>query len=332
MKKLINNPEFVVEEMLCGIVMAHPEYVRKLENSDVLLRKNSPISGKVALVSGGGSGHEPAHAGYVGRGMLDAAVLGAVFTSPTPDQIYEAVKAVHGGSGVLLVVKNYTGDIMNFDMARELAEMDGIKIESVVVNDDVAVENSLFTAGRRGIAGTVFVHKIAGAKAETGASLQEVKAVAEKVIANVRSMGMAITPCVVPAAGKPNFSLAEDEVEIGMGIHGEPGTHRETLSPIDEIVDHMVSKILTDMPLQPGAEVAVMINGLASTPLMELYIVNRKVHKILEEKGVKVYKTLVGEFMTSLEMAGFSVTLLNLDDELKVLLDAPVDTPALKVL
>ncbi|MCB2297444.1 dihydroxyacetone kinase subunit DhaK [Clostridium tagluense] len=332
MKKLINNPEFVVDEMLEGIVMAHPDYVRKLENVDVLVRKNSPISGKVALVSGGGSGHEPAHGGYVGMGMLDAAVCGAVFTSPTPDQIYEAVKAVHGGLGVLLVVKNYTGDIMNFEMASEMAEMDGIKIASVVVNDDVAVENSLFTAGRRGIAGTVFVHKIAGAKAETGASLEEVKAVAEKVIANVRSMGMAITPCVVPAAGKPNFSLAQDEVEIGMGIHGEPGTHRETLSPVDEIVEHMLLKILADMPLEPGAQVAVMVNGLAATPLMELYIVNRKVHKILEEKGVKVYKTFVGEFMTSLEMAGFSVTLLKLDDELKFLLDAPADTPALKVL
>ncbi|GCD10141.1 dihydroxyacetone kinase subunit DhaK [Clostridium tagluense] len=332
MKKLINNPEFVVEEMLEGIVMAHPDYVRKLENVDVLVRKNSPISGKVALVSGGGSGHEPAHGGYVGMGMLDAAVCGAVFTSPTPDQIYEAVKAVHGELGVLLVVKNYTGDIMNFEMASEMAEMDGIKIARVVVNDDVAVENSLFTAGRRGIAGTVFVHKIAGAKAETGASLEEVKAVAEKVIANVRSMGMAITPCIVPAAGKPNFSLAQDEVEIGMGIHGEPGTHRETLSPVDEIVEHMLLKILADMPLEPGEQVAVMINGLAATPLMELYIVNRKVHKILEEKGVKVYKTFVGEFMTSLEMAGFSVTLLKLDDELKVLLDAPADTPALKVL
>jgi len=332
MKKLINNPEFVVEEMLEGIVMAHPDYVRKLENENVLVRKNSPISGKVALVSGGGSGHEPAHGGYVGMGMLDAAVAGAVFTSPTPDPIYEAVKAANGGCGVLLVVKNYTGDIMNFEMASEMAEMDGIKVESVVVNDDVAVENSLYTAGRRGIAGTVFVHKIAGAKAETGASLEEVKAVAEKVIANVRSMGMALTPCIVPAAGKPNFSLAEDEVEIGMGIHGEPGTHRETLKPVDEIVDHMLGKILTDMTLEAGAEVAVMVNGLASTPLMELYIINRKVHKILEEKGVKVYKTFVGEFMTSLEMAGFSVTLLKLDDELKVLLDAPADTPALKVL
>ncbi len=244
----------------------------------------------------------------------------------------KSIKAVDGGCGVLLVVKNYTGDIMNFEMASEMAEMDGIKVETVVVNDDVAVENSLFTAGRRGIAGTVFVHKIAGAKAETGASLEEVKAVAQKVIANVRSMGMALTSCIVPAAGKPNFSLAEDEVEIGMGIHGEPGTHRETLKPVDEVVDQLLSKILADMPLEPGAEVAVMVNGLAATPLMELYIANRKVHKILEEKGIKVYRTFVGEYMTALEMAGFSVTLLKLDDELKVLLDAPADTPALKVL
>jgi len=332
MKKLINNPELVVQEMIEGIVMAHPGDVRKLENVDVLVRKNSPISGKVALVSGGGSGHEPAHAGYVGKGMLNAAVLGPVFTSPAPDPIYEAIKAVDGGAGVLLVVKNYTGDIMNFDMASEMAQMDGIKVDSVVVNDDIAVENSLFTAGRRGIAGTVFVHKIAGAKAETGASLEEVKVVAQRVIANVRSMGMALTPCTVPALGKPNFTLAEDEVEIGIGIHGEPGTHRETIKPVDEVVEQMVQKILTDMQLKPETEVAVMVNGLASTPLMELYIINRKVHMMLEEQKIKVYKTFVGEYMTSLEMTGFSVTLLKLDDELKILLDAPSDTPALKVL
>ncbi|MBU3197853.1 dihydroxyacetone kinase subunit DhaK [Clostridium estertheticum] len=332
MKKLINNPESVVEEMLEGMVMAHPNYIRKLENVDVIVRKDSPISGKVALVSGGGSGHEPAHAGYVGKGMLNAAVLGPVFTSPAPDPIYEAIKAVNGGVGVLLVVKNYTGDVMNFEMASEMAQMDGIKVESVVVNDDVAVENSLFTAGRRGVAGTVFVHKIAGAKAETGANLEDVKLVAQKVIDNVRSMGIALTPCIVPALGKPNFTLAEDEIEIGIGIHGEPGTHRQTIKPVDELVDHMVGKILTDMTLTGGDEVAIMVNGLASTPLMELYIVNRKVHKILEEKGIKVYKTFVGEFMTSLEMTGCSVTLLKLDDELKILLDASADTPALKVL
>ncbi|MBW9173702.1 dihydroxyacetone kinase subunit DhaK [Clostridium estertheticum] len=332
MKKLINNPESVVEEMLEGMVMAHPTHIRKLGNVDVIVRKDLPISGKVALVSGGGSGHEPAHAGYVGKGMLNAAVLGPVFTSPAPDPIYEAIKAVNGGAGVLLVVKNYTGDVMNFEMASEMAQMDGIKVANVVVNDDVAVENSLFTAGRRGVSGTVFVHKIAGAKAETGASLEEVKAVAQKVIDNVRSMGIALKPCIVPALGKPNFTLAEDEIEIGIGIHGEPGTHRQTIKPVDELVDNMVGKILNDMRLTGGDEVAVMVNGLASTPLMELYIVNRKVHKMLEEKGIKVYKTFVGEFMTSLEMTGCSVTLLKLDDELKVLLDAQADTPALKVL
>ncbi|WP_102401870.1 dihydroxyacetone kinase subunit DhaK [Haloimpatiens massiliensis] len=332
MKKIINNPNLVVEDMLKGMVAAHPEYIRKLENADVLVRVDSPVEGKVALVSGGGSGHEPAHGGYVGKGMLDGAVAGAVFTSPTPDQVYEAVKAVDSGKGVLLVIKNYSGDIMNFEMAKDMADMEGIKVEAVVVNDDVAVENSTYTAGRRGIAGTVFVHKIAGAKAENGGSLEQVKAVAEKVIANVRSMGMAISSCTVPAAGKPNFTLGDNEMEIGMGIHGEPGTHREEIKTADEITEHLVNKIFEDMPLNNGEEVAVMINGLASTPLMELYIVNKKVNEMLEKKGVKTHRTFVGEFMTSLEMAGFSVTILKLDDELKQLLDAPADTPAFKVI
>lgn len=332
MKKIINNPELVVEDMLAGMVAAHPDYVRKLENATVLVRANSPVQGKVALVSGGGSGHEPSHGGYVGKGMLDGAVAGAVFTSPTPDQVYEAIKAVDSGNGVLLVIKNYTGDVMNFEMAKDMAEMEGIQVSTVVVNDDVAVENSTYTAGRRGIAGTVFIHKLAGAKAETGASLEEVTRVAEKVIDNVRSMGMSISSCIVPAAGKPNFTLAENEMEIGMGIHGEPGTHREEIKTSDEITEHLVNKILDDMHLEDGTEVAVMVNGLCSTPLMELYIVNKKVNEMLIEKGIKIHKTFVGEFMTSLEMAGFSVTLLKLDDELKELLDAPADTPALRVL
>jgi dihydroxyacetone kinase-like protein len=332
MKKIINNPELVVEDMLAGMVAAHPDYVRKLENATVLVRANSPVEGKVALVSGGGSGHEPSHGGYVGKGMLDGAVAGAVFTSPTPDQVYEAIKAVDSGNGVLLVIKNYTGDVMNFEMAKDMAEMEGIQVSTVVVNDDVAVENSTYTAGRRGIAGTVFIHKLAGAKAETGASLEEVTRVAEKVIDNVRSMGMSISSCIVPAAGKPNFTLAENEMEIGMGIHGEPGTHREEIKTSDEITEHLVNKILEDMHLEDGTEVAVMVNGLCSTPLMELYIVNKKVNEMLTEKGIKIHKTFVGEFMTSLEMAGFSVTLLKLDDELKELLDAPADTPALRVL
>lgn len=332
MKKLINNPENVVEEMLKGITLAHPEYVRKLEDYNVLVRKSSPVNGKVALVSGGGSGHEPAHGGYVGKGMLHAAVAGGVFTSPTPEPVYEAIKAVDGGTGVLLIVKNYTGDVMNFEMAKEMAEMDGIDVDYVVVNDDVAVENSTFTAGRRGIAGTVFVHKIAGAKAEEGASLEEVKATAQKVIENVKSMGMALTPCIVPAAGKPNFTLEENEMEIGMGIHGEPGTHKETMKTADEVTQQLVNKILGEIGLNEGEEVAVMINGLASTPLMELYIVNKKVNEILTEKGIRIYKTFVGEFMTSLEMAGCSVSILKLNKELKVLLDASADTPAFKVL
>ncbi|SDE79296.1 dihydroxyacetone kinase subunit DhaK [Sporomusa acidovorans] len=328
MKKVINNAEQVVEEMLQGIVLAHPQYVKRVEGFNVLVRATSPVQGKVALVSGGGSGHEPSHGGYVGRGMLDGAVAGAVFTSPTPDQVYEAVKAVDGGKGVLLVIKNYTGDVMNFEMATEMAEADGIQVAKVVVNDDVAVENSTWTTGRRGIAGTVFVHKIAGAKAEQGADLAAVQKTAEKVIANLRSMGMALSPCTVPAAGKPSFTLAENEVEIGMGIHGEPGTHREAIRTADETAEHLLSKILSDMTLAAGNEVAVMINGLGGTPLMELYIVNRKVAALLAEKNIKTAKTYVGNYMTSLEMAGFSITVLKLDSELKELLLAPADTPA----
>ena len=285
--------------------------------------------GKVALISGGGSGHEPAHGGYVGEGMLDAAVSGAVFTSPTPDQIYEGIKAVATDQGVLMVIKNYTGDVMNFEMAGEMAQMEGIKVAQVVVNDDVAVKDSLYTVGRRGVAGTVFVHKIAGAKAETGASLEEVQAVAQKVIDNVRTMGMAIRPCTVPAAGQPGFELNDDEMEVGIGIHGEPGTHREPLKKADEIVDLLLEKILADLDYS-GKEVAVMINGSGATPLMELFIVNNRVSDVLAEKGVKVYKTLVGEYMTSIEMEGFSISLLRLDDELKELLDAKADTPAFK--
>lgn len=332
MKKLINNPESVVKEMIEGLLAAHPNYLRKLENINVIVRKDAPVEGKVGLVSGGGSGHEPAHAGYVGYGMLDAACPGEVFTSPTPDQIYEAIKAVNGGKGVLLIIKNYTGDVMNFEMARDMAQAEGIEVDQVIVNDDVAVENSTWTQGRRGIAGTVFVHKIAGAKAQEGASLKEVKRVAEKVIANVRSMGMALTPCTVPAAGKPSFTLQEDEMEIGIGIHGEPGTHREKIKHVDEIVEHLMDKIINDLPYKSGDEVAVMINGMGGTPLMELYIANRKVAEILKEKDIKVYKTYVGEFMTSLEMSGFSITLLKLDEELKALLDAKADTPAFKQL
>ncbi|MFR9240256.1 MAG: dihydroxyacetone kinase subunit DhaK [Clostridium baratii] len=331
MKKLINDPNNVLEDMIEGMCYAHEEYLKRVEGFDVLVRKNPKTSGKVALVSGGGSGHEPAHAGFIGEGMLDAAVCGAVFTSPTPDQVYKAIQEVNTGEGVLLIIKNYTGDVMNFEMAQDMAEMEGINVKSVVVNDDVAVEDSLYTAGRRGIAGTVFVHKIAGAKAEEGASLDEVTDVANKVIKNVRSMGMALTSCIVPAAGKPNFTLEDDEVEIGIGIHGEPGTHREKISSADNIASQLVNKIMDDINLECDDEVAVMVNGLSGTPLMELYIVNKKVREILEDKGIKVHKTFVGEYMTSLEMSGCSVSILKLDDELKELLDRKADTPALKV-
>ncbi|WP_177504544.1 dihydroxyacetone kinase subunit DhaK [Anaerosinus sp.] len=327
MKKIINVPENVVEEMLQGMVAAHPQYLKRVEGADVVVRVKK--GEKVALVSGGGSGHEPSHGGFVGKGMLDGAVAGAVFTSPTPDQVYEAVKAVDSGKGVLLVIKNYTGDVMNFEMAAEMAAADGIEVEKVVVADDVAVENSTWTVGRRGIAGTVFVHKIAGAKAEDGGSLAEVKEVAEKVIANVRSMGMALSPCTVPAAGKPSFELGEKEVEIGMGIHGEPGTHREEIKTADEIVMHLLDKILAEDIVHSGDEVAVLVNGLGATPLMELYVANRKVAEILAEKGIKTVKTFVGNYMTSLEMAGFSISVLKLDAEMKELLLAPADTPAL---
>lgn len=283
----------------------------------------------MALISGGGSGHEPAHGGFVGEGMLDAAVAGAVFTSPTPDQIYEGIKAIATDKGVLMVVKNYTGDVMNFEMAADMAEAEGIPVQYVVTNDDVAVKDSLYTIGRRGVAGTIFVHKIAGAKAETGASLDEVHAVAQKVVDNVRTMGAAISPCIVPAAGEPGFELGNDEIEIGIGIHGEPGTHREKMRPADEIVDILLEQILSDLDYT-GSEVALLVNGSGGTPLMELYILNNHIADVLAEKGIKVYRTMVGNYMTSIEMQGFSISLLKLDDEMKELLDAKADTPAWK--
>ena len=261
--------------------------------------------------------------------MLDCAVAGAVFTSPTPDKIFEGIKAVATNQGVLCIVKNYTGDVLNFEMAMDMASDEDIKVAHVVVNDDEAVQDSLYTTGRRGVAGTILVHKIAGAKAETGATLDEVKAVAEKVIANVRTMGMAISPCTVPAAGKPGFELSEDEMEIGIGIHGEPGTHRDKLKSADEVAKMLLDKILADIDFKTG-EVVVLVNGMGATPLMELYIINNFVQDYLAQAGVKVYDTMVGNFMTSIEMAGFSLTLLKLDDELKALYDAPADTPALK--
>ena len=329
MKKFINAVDKVEDQMIQGMVKAYPQYVKKLDCGNVVVRA-SKKEGKVALISGGGSGHEPAHGGYVGEGMLDAAVAGAVFTSPTPDQVYEGIKAIATDAGVLMVIKNYTGDVMNFEMAADMARDEGIKVAQVVVNDDVAVKDSLYTVGRRGVAGTVFVHKIAGAMAETGADLDAVQAVAQKVIDNVRTMGAAIEPCTVPAAGKPGFELAEDEMEVGIGIHGEPGTHREKILTADEITDKLLDQILADIDYV-GSEVAVMINSSGATPLMELFIINNRVADVLAEKGVKVYKTFVGEFMTSIEMAGFSISLLKLDDQLKGLLDAKADTPGFKV-
>ncbi|TDP19792.1 dihydroxyacetone kinase subunit DhaK [Halanaerobium congolense] len=328
-KKLINNPEEVVEEMVEGIVMAAPDKLEKIEDYNIVIRKGSPNE-KVALVSGGGSGHEPTHAGFVGKGMLDGAIAGDVFTSPTPDAVFEAIKAVDGGKGVLLVIKNYTGDVMNFEMAAEMAEAEGIEVDQVVVNDDVAVEDSLYTTGRRGVAGTIFVHKIAGAKAEAGAELADVKKVAEKVIANVRTKGMALYPCRVPAADESTFTLEEDEIELGIGIHGEPGTERTELMKADEIVDELLGSVIDDIPYEEGDDVALMINGMGGTPLMELFLANRRANQVLEEKGINIHKTFVGEYMTSLEMAGVSITLLKLDEELKELLDAPTEINIMK--
>ncbi|AZO93314.1 dihydroxyacetone kinase subunit DhaK [Halocella sp. SP3-1] len=329
MKKIINDPEQVVDEMLTGMVMAHPEIVR-VNGFNVLIRKESKKKDKVTLISGGGSGHEPAHGGFIGYGMLDAAVSGEVFTSPTPDQILEAIKAVDTGKGSLLIVKNYSGDVMNFEMASEMAEMDGIEVEQVIINDDVAVEDSTYTTGRRGIAGTIFVHKIAGAMAERGASLSEVKRVAQKAINNLRSKGMALTSCTVPSVGKPTFEIAEDEMEVGLGIHGEPGVEKIKIKSAAEIAENLVDSIVEDLPFKSGDEVALLINGLGSTPLMELYILNKSVQDLCRKRGIKVYKTYVDEYMTSLEMAGASVSMLKLDDELKELLDEPADTLVLK--
>ncbi|WP_025948775.1 dihydroxyacetone kinase subunit DhaK [Geobacillus thermocatenulatus] len=330
MKKVINDPNRVVQEMIEGIIATHPDKLKNIEGTTVIVRKDAPVQGKVALISGGGSGHEPAHGGYVGKGMLDAAVAGEVFTSPTPDQVYEGIKAIDGGKGVLMIIKNYTGDVMNFEMAADMAEAEGIKVAKVIVNDDVAVENSTYTTGRRGIAGTVFVHKIAGAMADKGGTLEEVEAVARKVIENVKSMGIALTSCTIPAAGKPGFEIGDDEMEIGMGIHGEPGIERTKIKTADEIAELLMDKILPELGLAAGDKVAVMINGLGGTPLMELYILNRKVAEILAGQNIHVHKTFVGEYMTSLEMAGCSVSVLKLDDQLVELLDAETDAPAWK--
>lgn len=329
MKKVINDPSRVVEEMLRGMEKAHRGLLRLLPEHNVVVRADAPVEGKVALVSGGGSGHEPTHGGYVGPGMLDAACAGAVFTSPTPEQMLEATKAVNGGAGVFYVVKNYTGDVLNFEMAGELAEAEGIETDYVVTNDDVAVEDSTYTSGRRGIAGTIFVHKICGAAADDGKSLSEIKELAERVNGSMRTMGMALTSCVPPESGEPIFEIADDEMEIGMGIHGEPGTERKKIEPANAIVDELLGRVLGDNVDFTRGDVAVMVNGLGGTPLMELYVAYSRVADVLEREGVSVWRmAYVGEYMTSLEMAGFSVTLLRLDDEMKGYLSAPCDVAA----
>lgn len=331
MKKIINNVDDIVIEMCEGMVKAHPDKLVFSKKYKIIKRKDINKD-KVSLISGGGSGHEPAHGGFVGTGMLDIAVCGDVFASPSTIQVYNALVESKTDKGALLIIKNYSGDCMNFDAAAEMAEEeDDIRVEKVYVNDDVAVKDSLYTIGRRGVAGTIFVHKIAGAAAEKGKELLEVKAVAEKVISNVRTIGFAFTSCTVPAKGTPTFTLGEDEMEFGVGIHGEPGIAREKILSADELAEKMLDKILTDIAFYPGDEVAVLVNGLGATPLMELYLLNNSVNNILVKRGISVYKTLVGNYMTSIDMAGASVSLLKLDAELKELLDAPADTAALKI-
>lgn len=329
MKKLINAPENVVADMLRGMELAHGGMLRVIHDVGVVVRADAPVSGKVALISGGGSGHEPTHGGYVGPGMLDAACAGAVFTSPTPEQMLEATKAVDGGAGVFYIVKNYTGDVLNFEMAGELAEAEGIQTDYVIINDDVSVEDSTYTTGRRGIAGTIFVHKIAGAAADAGKDLSGIGEIAARVNANVRSMGMSLTSCTPPESGEAIFEIADDEMEIGMGIHGEPGIERKKTEPADQIVDEMLEKILGDSVDFTGSEVAVMVNGLGGTPLMELYIAYTRIAEVLEREGVQVWRMpYIGEFMTSIEMAGFSISLLKLDEEMKGYLGAPCSVAA----
>jgi len=327
MKKLINSPETVVTDALAGMAAAHPSLSVDIENR-VVTRADAPVAGKVGLVSGGGSGHEPLHAGFVGYGMLDAACAGEVFTSPVPDQIVIATTAVSGGAGVLHVVKNYTGDVLNFQMAAELAADDAIEVASVVVNDDVAVQDSLYTAGRRGVGATVFVEKIAGALAERGASLAEVAAVAAEVNERSRSFGVALTSCTVPAAGKPTFDLPETEIELGIGIHGEPGRTRAPLRPARDIAAAAMDAIHADLPLQ--GDLLVMVNGMGGTPLIELYGVWNEVSRYVTGHGARVTRNLVGNYITSLEMQGFSVTVCRLTDALAELWDAPVETPGLR--
>ena len=330
MKKLINDPERVVEEALEGMRLAHPDLIDVHLAPNYIVRVGGPPQGKVSVLSGGGSGHEPLHGGFVGVGMLTAAVPGAVFTSPTPDQVQAATLAADGGAGVLHIVKNYTGDVLNFETAAELAAAEGIEVRSVVVDDDVAVKDSLYTAGRRGVGGTVLIEKIVGAAAERGDDLDACEALARRVAGQVRSMGMALTSCTVPHAGRPTFDLPEDEMEIGIGIHGEPGRERMPVEPADRIAARLLDPVVEDLALASGGRVVVMTNGMGGTPLIELYVVHRAVERMLADRGVQVERRLVGNYITSLEMQGSSVTVLAADDELLELWDAPVCTPGLR--
>jgi len=330
MKKLINDPEQVVDEALRGFAAAHPDLVRVFFAPNYVVRADAPVSGKVGIVSGGGSGHEPMHAGFVGPGMLDAACPGAIFTSPTPDQILAAIQAIDGGAGVLPLIKNYAGDVLNFEMAAELAQAEGIEVEAVVIADDVAVQDSLYTAGRRGVGATVLAEKICGAAAQAGRPLAEVADLGRRVNAEARSMGMALTSCTVPHVGRPTFDLPENEMEIGIGIHGEPGRRRVPLAPAAEIAAMLAEPILGDLPFRRGDRVLAFVDGLGGTPLIELYLMFDELTKICAGQGIAIARNLVGNYMTSLDMAGCSFTLLRLDDELIRLWDAPVHTPALR--
>lgn len=329
MKKLINEPEKVILQSLAGMAEAHSDLLT-VNYEPMFIARRTPKPGKVALVSGGGSGHEPLHGGYVGLGMLDAACPGQVFTSPTPDQMEAAAKAVDGGAGVLFIVKNYTGDVMNFDMAAEILQMDGMNVEQVVINDDAAVEDSLYTAGRRGTGVTVIAEKICGAAAERGDDLAAVTGLCRRVNAAGRSMGMALTSCTVPEAGRPTFEIADDEMEMGVGIHGEPGRERMKLKPTREIVEAMAGVILDDLPFVKGDQVIALVNGLGASPLMELYLVYNELARICRDRGVKIVRNLVGNYITSLEMAGMTISLVRADQEMIDLWDAPVHTAGLR--
>ena len=330
MKKLINDSDDVVDEMLDGMIAAYPG-LRRLPDTQVLVRDDAPVDGNVGVVSGGGSGHEPTHGGYIGEGMLDGAAAGDVFSSPTADEFEALLDATDSGEGVLAVIKNYEGDVMNFETAIEMVEMEGIDVATVVVNDDVAVEDSLYTSGRRGVCGTIFVHKAAGAKAAAGADLDEVQRVAQKVVDNVGTMGMALTSCVTPEKGEATFDLPDDEIELGIGIHGEPGTERTDVMSADEITEELTESVLDDLDLDEGQEVATIVNGMGGTPLMELFVLNRKLQELIGDHGLETWDAWVGDYMTSLDMEGASITVCAVDDELKELLAAPADTPGLTV-